>query len=55
MSHNFFKYLDIFLHQKTFRSKGEIETSFKDFLASEPLEFSYKANWLACPVTSRKE
>ncbi|XP_029654429.1 histone-lysine N-methyltransferase SETMAR-like, partial [Octopus sinensis] len=36
---NCFKHLDTFLRQKTFCSKTEIETEFKDFLASKPLDF----------------
>ena len=36
---HFYKCQDTFLRQKTFRSKGEVETVFEDFLASKPLEF----------------
>ena len=34
----YFKYLDTFLCQKIFSSKGKIETVFKEFLAPKPLE-----------------
>ena len=37
-NYHLFKHLNT-LCQKTFSSKGEVETAFKDFLASELLEF----------------
>ena len=39
---HFFKHLLAYFTPKTFRSKGEVETAFKDFLASRPLEFYRK-------------
>ncbi|KAF2355031.1 Transposase type 1 [Trinorchestia longiramus] len=35
-----FKHLSTFLDGKTFRSKQEVEMTFKDFVASQPLTFS---------------
>ncbi|KAF2355521.1 Transposase type 1 [Trinorchestia longiramus] len=34
-----FKHLSAILDSKTFRSKQEVETTFKDFVASQPLTF----------------
>ncbi|KAF2346797.1 hypothetical protein FHG87_022446 [Trinorchestia longiramus] len=34
-----FKHLSTFLDGKTFRSKQKVETTFKDFVASQPLTF----------------
>ena len=39
----FFKASGHFLCQKTFYSKGEVKTVFKDFLASETLDFYHTA------------
>ena len=38
IDYHFLKHLDTFLGQKTFCSKEEVETAFKDFLASKLLE-----------------
>ncbi|KAF2345838.1 Transposase type 1 [Trinorchestia longiramus] len=39
-THNhLFKHLSTFLDRKTFRSKQEVETTFKDFVVSQPLTF----------------
>ena len=40
--YHFFKNLKTFLRQKPFRSKGERETAFKDFLVSKALECYHK-------------
>ena len=40
--YDFFKYVDIFLRQKIFRSKREIEIAFKYYLVSKPLAFYHK-------------
>ncbi|KAF2359945.1 hypothetical protein FHG87_009295 [Trinorchestia longiramus] len=37
--YHLFKHLSTFLDGKTFRSKQEVETTFKDFVASQPLTF----------------
>ena len=37
----FFKHQDTFLYPKIFYFKGEVETTFKDFLASKPLDFYF--------------
>ncbi|KAF2356034.1 Transposase type 1 [Trinorchestia longiramus] len=37
--YNLFKHLSTFLDGKTFRSKQEVETTFKDFVASQQLTF----------------
>ena len=41
ISYHFVNHLDIFLCQKTFHYKGEVEMAFKDSLASKLLEFYY--------------
>ncbi|KAF2360082.1 hypothetical protein FHG87_009162 [Trinorchestia longiramus] len=49
-----FKHLSTFLEGKTFRSKQEVETTFKDFVASQPLTFYQQginnlvARWQRC-------
>ena len=42
-NYHFFKYLDTLRKKETFSSLGEVETVFKDFLASKLLEF-YRAS-----------
>ncbi|KAF2343416.1 hypothetical protein FHG87_025828 [Trinorchestia longiramus] len=37
--YHLFKHISTFLDGKTFRSKHEVETTFKDFVASQPLTF----------------
>ncbi|KAF2348823.1 hypothetical protein FHG87_020422 [Trinorchestia longiramus] len=37
--YHLFKHLSTFLDGKTFRSKQEVETTFKDFVASQTLNF----------------
>ena len=38
-TNNYFSSIQTFLHQKAICSKQKVETAFKDFLASKPLEF----------------
>ena len=50
----FFKHLNIFLNGKTFRSKDEMESAFKDFVAWQPITFyqrrinNLKDRWERC-------
>ena len=44
----FFKHLDTSLCLKTFCSKGEVNTTFKDFLASKPGINNFVNRWQKC-------
>ncbi|KAF2363313.1 hypothetical protein FHG87_005940 [Trinorchestia longiramus] len=52
--YHLFKHLSTFLDGKTLRSKQEVETTFKDFVASQPLTFYQQginnlvARWQRC-------
>ncbi|XP_029637517.1 histone-lysine N-methyltransferase SETMAR-like [Octopus sinensis] len=41
-NYHFLKHLNSFSSDKTFRSKPEVESAFKDFLASKPISFNQR-------------
>ncbi|KAF2359666.1 Transposase type 1 [Trinorchestia longiramus] len=52
--YHLFKHLSTFFYGKTFRSKQEVKTTFKDFVASQPLTFyqqginNFVVRWQRC-------